>query len=204
MTRLETTTSYCLSDSYQPRLDNDFFDDTCIGGDAWQKEVYLHARKFADPASHVTDIGCGNGYKLVTYFADCVTFGFDLTPTVVWLNKTYPERTWLDTPLTSVPPIRGGLVISADVIEHLPEPNQLLNFVYQIRPDKIVLSTPERLRLQNLQTEWRADGPPVNPAHVREWSFDEFEEYVGSLFKIEEHFISNESQGTQCVVCSLV
>lgn len=203
MTRLETTTSYFLPSSYQSRLDNDFFDDTPLK-DEFQKEVYEHARMIADrhELDRVTDIGCGSAYKLLKNFYEFETVGVDLPSTIAWLRTVYPARGWYDSNF-AVPLPHSDLVICADVIEHVVDPDKLLRYIKEMQPVRFVLSTPERLMLKELQAEWREDGPPVNPAHVREWSFDEFEAYIGSWFKIEEHFISNESQGTQCVVCSL-
>lgn len=196
--------SYFLPESYCPRLDNEFFDDTPLR-DECQNEVYAHALHIfkKEHLRSVSDIGCGGAFKLIKYFPDTITTGFDLPPTVAWLEKLYPERAWLSCDLTSRPPVRGGLVISADVIEHLVNPDHLMGFIEAMQPDKVVLSTPERLRLEKLQSEWREDGPPVNPCHVREWSYREFYNYVASWFAVDEHFISNETQATQVVVCSL-
>jgi len=47
------------------------------------------------------------------------------------------------------------------------------------------------------------DGPPKNPAHVREWSFAEFHAYIAPWFHIEHYFISCAAQGTQCLLCTL-
>ena len=59
-------------------------------------------------------------------------------------------------------------------------------------------STPDR----NLLRVGTHDGPPANPAHVREWSFAEFHAYIAQSFRIEEHFISCAAQGTQCLLCT--
>ena len=81
--------SYCLPLGYVERPDNDFFDDTCIAGDAWQKEVYEAAVTVANASNAITvaDVGCGNGYKLVHNFPSLFTVGYDLEPTVNWLRN---------------------------------------------------------------------------------------------------------------------
>ena len=184
---------YCIKDGYKPRLWNRFFDDTPLK-DEWQKEVYVKAREIADRNSlrSVLDIGTGSGFKLLKYFGDMETLGIDLPRTVAWLKRTYPQRNWTDQ---FAPRTGFDLVICADVIEHIPDPDQVLNLIEQCRPRFAVISTPDRALLKR-----GLDGPPGNKAHVREWAFTEFGQYVGRRFAVCEHFISNYEQSTQVVV----
>src|SRR5262245_30406221 len=184
---------YCIKDGYKPRLSNRYFDDTPLT-DEWQKEVYEKARELADlhGLSSVLDIGTGSGFKLLKYFGDKDTLGMDVPRTVSWLKQTYPDRNWTD----QREPVPGyQLVICADVIEHVPDPDQLLDLIAQCNPHFSVISTPDRAMLTRGQ-----DGPPGNKAHVREWTFDEFEHYISRRFKISEHYISNLDQRTQLIV----
>ena len=199
------TSRYYIFDGYVERLNNLQHDDRGLT-DGYQKEVYEHAKALADwlKVTHVLDIGCGSGYKLLKNFSDYVTFGFELEPNLSWLIQNYPQRHWLQSDLDLPSPVQGGLLICSDVIEHIPDPDRLMRFIASVEPQKIVLSTPEREMLEKLQhPHWVKNGPPVNPAHVREWSFKEFEIYVHTWFDIDEHFISNAQQGTQCLVASL-
>jgi hypothetical protein len=184
---------YCIKDGYKARLKNQFFDDTRLK-DEWQKEVYEKARAIVDlyGLNSVLDIGTGSGYKLLKYFSDKQTLGMDLVRTVTWLKRTYPDRIWTDK---NEPHPGFDIVICADVIEHVPEPDQLVDLIQNCNPRFSVISTPDRSLLTRGQ-----DGPPGNKAHVREWTFDEFAQYLGRRFKIIEHFISNEKQRTQVVV----
>ena len=61
----------------------------------------------------------------------------------------------------------------------------------------IGLSTPDRSKMS-----FRSNiGPPINTSHVREWSKDEFEEYISNNFRIvisevvdfQDHYIIAES-----------
>jgi len=68
---------------------------------------------------------------------------------------------------------RDGILIAADVIEHLKDPMPLLRALREcMRTAKLALiSTPERDLLHGPEHM----GPPVNEAHIREWNRAEFE-----------------------------
>jgi hypothetical protein len=186
---------YFIKQDYEIRPENAFFDDTTLT-DEYQDEVYQHARLIADRDSltSVCDIGCGSGFKLLKYFHEQETLGMDLPPTVAWLNATYPDRRWCDT-LFEQSTINGyDLAIASDVIEHLVNPDTLLDFIERSQFKRAIISTPERDKL----TKGR-NGPPHNRHHVREWNSAEFLSYIGSRFKIEAHRVSKA--GTQFVEC---
>jgi SAM-dependent methyltransferase len=186
---------YCIKDGYRARLKNRFFDDTPLK-DEWQNEVYAKARALVDERGYtsVLDIGTGSGFKLLKYFADKDTLGIDLPRTVAWLKRTYPNRNWSDR---FEPQIGYDVVICADVIEHIPDPDQVLDLIAQCRPQIAVISTPDRALLKR-----GLDGPPGNKAHVREWAFSEFAQYIGRRFRVLEHFISNSVQSTQVIIAA--
>lgn len=188
---------YCIKDGYQHRTDPVFFDDTPFK-DEFQDSVYSHARLLADffGFNSVLDVGTGSGYKLLKYFRGKHTLGIDLPRTVAWLREAYPERQWK----TFGPPALGyQLLICSDVIEHLQNPDGLLNWIEVAAPNLIVLSTPDR----SLMAGHLQDGPPHNLSHVREWSFEEFRAYIGRRFDVATHEISNREQMTQMMVCRL-
>jgi hypothetical protein len=192
--------NFFLHDAYRARSQKVLFDDTA-NTDQWQREVYqfahtVHARR---RLGLVCDLGCGSGYKLVTYFKGIPTIGIDLPNTCAYLRKTYPDKEWREFDPTYIPAEPIDLLIAADVIEHLVDPDEFLNYITRLVPKYIVMSTPDR----NLLGKSNYSGPPANPGHVREWSFNEFHAYIETFFQIEKHFISNAEQGTQCVLCSL-
>ena len=191
--------NYFIHDGYQTRLENQYFDDTPSTNES-QLEVYLYAKEIADREnlSSVCDIGCGSAYKLLEHFGNLRTIGIDLPKTCAWLRKRYPDRQWLESDFCTTPEVDVDLVIAADVIEHLAEPDQLLAYITRLQPRFVVLSTPDR----NLLRNGTHNGPPSNPAHVREWNFSEFEVYIRHHFEVLDHFISSAPQATQCVVCS--
>ena len=188
--------NYFIKEGYKVRLENMFYNDTNMK-DEWQKEVYEYARfQFnLQNLKSVWDIGTGSGYKLLKNFGDVKTLGTDLTPTVNWLRATYPNRDWSD----SFEVFHGyDMIICSDVIEHIPDPDPLLDTIEQANPKLIVFSTPERMLFQKGH-----DGPPDNVCHVREWTLEEFGQYIDSRFQVLDHFISNHAQATQCLLAKL-
>lgn len=185
---------YYIKETYIHRDHVNFFDDT-NNTDAWQKEVYEYALALCikNDFKSVMDIGTGSAFKLLKYFSEYDTLGIDLPKTIEWLNFTYPHRRWS----SDFSPKQGfDIIIASDVIEHLLDPDDLLNMIIECAPKFIILSTPDRDTLPRKSV----DGPPVNGAHVREWSFEEFYEYVSSKFNVIDHFISNKAQATQVVL----
>jgi hypothetical protein len=192
--------NYFIHNGYQHRSAAEFFDDTS-NKDLFQLEVYKFAREVSEREGFkvICDIGCGSGYKLVSEFSSqrFKTIGLDLPPTCAWLRQQYPDRLWMECDFQTRPDIKPDLVIASDVIEHLVNPDELLDYISALAARAIVFSTPER----NLIRKGTHNGPSHNPAHVREWNFTEFQAYIDSRFEVLDHFISNSGQWTQCVLC---
>lgn len=189
--------NYYIHSGYSSRFQNDFFDDMSNEGQ-WQQEVYRYAAELAADLrlTTVCDVGCGSGFKLLKYLGHLDTIGVDTEQTVQLLRAKYPERVW-HAGFSTQPAEAIDLAIASDVIEHLPDPDELMRYLGRLRPKRILLSTPDR----DLLRAGTYNGPPANPAHVREWNFAEFRAYVASYFELDEHFISFAAQCTQCVLC---
>lgn len=171
-----------------------YFDDTGLT-DEWQREVYEYAKSIvvANSYKDIVDFGCGSGYKLIKYFDNFNTVGIDLPNTVSYLTKKYPNKTWQD----SLKAVHCDIFIASDVIEHLEDPDMLIDFIKTCKPKEIIISTVDR----NLVASGApyCYGPPANPSHVREWTFNEFYSYISSAFNILEHKIVNAIQATQMI-----
>lgn len=190
--------NYYIHDGYQHRKDAPNY--SAPGKDhAWQLEVYQFAREVCDREGlqWVCDIGCGSAVKLMKYFQELNTIGIEVSETCQYLRRRWPNRPWMVADSNVPPSFPIEMVIAADVIEHLSDPDDLLLYVEKLRPRYVVISTPDR----NLLRFGTHDGPPLNPTHIREWSFAEFHAYIDSRFEIEEHFISFPAQATQCILC---
>lgn len=158
----------------------------------YQIEIYEYAKKIFSliGGERILDIGCGTAYKTKKYFDNEDFIGLEIEPMLTYLRKRYPNNIWLDGRSEKVPPGYFSLVICADVIEHIVDPDNILNFIEEIDFNYCIISTPDRDSL-NLREGKKWDnykGPPRNTSHIREWSFKEFGEYIGSRFDIVAHF----------------
>jgi SAM-dependent methyltransferase len=191
------SSEYEIRAGYSHRRAYHYFDDR-TNTDMWQREVYQRAADImrAERMRSIVDVGCGSAFKLVTLLAEFETVGVDVSPTYEWLLERYPERRWVKSFTPEASRLTADLVICADVIEHVLDPDALLNYLSSIKPRILILSSPDRDLLYG-RHQW---GPPSNPSHVREWNFAEFEAYVARHFEIVEHVISNREQFTQMIV----
>lgn len=195
------TDNYFLPSGYSIRAENAFFDDTKLK-DEWQREVYLYASNVmkVEGLKTVCDLGCGSGFKLIEYLGDFDTIGIDLEPTVAFLRTHYPNRVWKEADLEATDVAPADVVICADVIEHVLDPDKMVRFIKRLAKKYAVISTPDRNLVYPDGSSFLR-GPPRNECHVREWSFDEFARYLSQEFTIIDHHVSNALQGTQLALC---
>ncbi len=165
-------------------------------------EVYLHALGLMKKHNFksVIDIGCGSAYKLITYFEEYQTVGLELPVNVEILKERYPEKRWEVCNLTKDPELSTDVVICSDVIEHLVDPDELITFIKTIDFKYLVISTPDRSLIHK---PWKVKyyGPPKNKAHIREWTFHEFNKYLSLHFNVIDHRVTNLGQYTQMAIC---
>jgi len=192
------TSQYCIPAGYKHRTRNRRYDDA-PNTDQYQNEVYQAASEYLASlgGGRVYDIGCGSAYKLMKFFARDETVGFDLPETVAFLKRTYPDRDWAISKLDEPPRESCDALICSDVVEHIIDPDELMNFLADIDFKKLFLSTPDRDLVYGANNL----GPPLNKAHCREWNFTEFATYASQWFAVDEHFVANREQSTQLIVC---
>jgi 2-polyprenyl-3-methyl-5-hydroxy-6-metoxy-1,4-benzoquinol methylase len=197
-TRLQPHKLFGIKPGYHHAIKVEFFDDTPYK-DEWQRSVYELAASLAaklDKPS-VIDVGCGSAYKLVHMLGQYEIAGIEVEPTYSWLKKTYPQHKWLLFDETKPSLLKSDIIICSDVIEHIEDPDSLLDFLQDIDFQYLVLSTPER----DSKLGKNDYGPPENLAHYREWNQYEFKDYVRGWFAIEEQKILNDKSITQVLVC---
>jgi len=199
--------NYFMKPTYQARTEYLPDDHTHNGEDHCQEEVYQAAANLVPQcaAKVVADVGCGSGVKVLQYFPNLYTIGFEVEPNFSCVTSRYPDKKWYygdfsfpdDLPFCDI-------IVCADVIEHLTDPDQLLNWLRRLDFKYLVISTPDKDMLPRYQQppEQSQSGPPVNPHHVREWSFAELEQYIGQYFKIERHFHNKIEWMAQVIIAT--
>lgn len=184
--------NYCISSPYRVNAHPKHYVDL-NEKDRWQDEVYqyAHTQMTSSQSSSIVDVGCGSGYKLMKYFRAFETVGYETEPCLSFLRRTYPDRTWVASgeseksfPVQQI--TQCDIVICSDVIEHIVDPDSLIRFLLSLEWKWLILSTPDREVLRGMKQygEKAWTGPPVNPAHVREWTFQEFSTYLSKHFEI--------------------
>ena len=88
----------------------------------------------------------GSGYKLVHYLGQYDTTDFEVPKTLEFLRGIYPERKWISAPFSDRSHPAADLVISSDVIEHVVDPDELMDFLVSLTRKWLVISTPDRRR----------------------------------------------------------
>ena len=146
--------------------------------DEGQDEVYLYAKEIAikNNYKNIIDIGCGSGFKLMKYFSDYNTIGYEVEPSITFLKSKYPDRVWVNSGESEISfnykdKYECDIIICADVIEHIQNPDNLC----------------KSERFKNIYGN-SYYGPPVNTSHVREWTYKELIEYLSKHFNIKESF----------------
>ena len=198
---------YCIYEGYNHRTE--FV--TCeqvMHTDEFQNEVYHEARKLCVGNGYKTvlDIGCGSAFKLVKHFRDKKITGLELEPNLSFIKNKYPLYDFRESDFSNPPKEEFDLIICSDVVEHVLDPDELLGFISKINFKHLVISTPERDTIQKLQRGfgWNVHphGPPHNLMHMREWSFDEFEQYISCFFNIDRQFMTPIQKECQVVIAS--
>ena len=188
--------NYCIQKNYIHRPDNKHW-DASNSKDKWQNHVYKKCKQIADEynLNTILDIGCGSAFKLMKYFSNYDTYGCEIEPALSFIKNKYPNRKWYESDFLTIPKKEIDLIISSDVIEHLPNPDLLIKYIKNFNIKFLVISTPVRNPMYE-------NGPPKNETHCREWSVKEFNEYISYNFPIIEHIeYTTNIQHTQLVIC---
>jgi len=171
------------------------------------KEPYKYAARLMQEHSlkSVIDVGCGLAAKLVTYIVPVAkrVVGVDTNETISILKNKYPKVCWkvADFEKFTNPVAENfDLLICVDVIEHMEDPDKLLDFIKRQTTESttVLITTPDRFN-------WEPNGPPPNKRHVREWTLSEFKNYLKkSGFKVNKAFhVSNLERITIVAVCKV-
>ncbi|HLV24286.1 MAG TPA: methyltransferase domain-containing protein [Moheibacter sp.] len=190
---------YGITPAYNHRKEYTYLDKT-ESTDEWQKEVYEYAQNFMLKNNYkkVVDFGCGSGFKMMKYFQNFESVGVEVEETYKFLVENHPDQKWYNADKLNTEILETDLVICADVIEHVLNPDEFLDSLNKIKFKHLIISTPDRLTLHGSFHF----GPPKNPFHIREWTCREFRKYLSKYYRIELQQITNFNQATQMVVCT--
>lgn len=187
--------NYFVKEGYRTNENPSFYNDSLEDSSYYQLEVYEYiASLFGQhKISSVLDVGCGMATKLRDYILPhCADItGLDSEHAISQCRKLYEFGRWDAVDLEDSAFVLHDsydLIICADVIEHLKDPDNLLRIIKSGTQAQslVVLSTPER----DLRRGFDDTGPPENTAHVREWNENEFRSYLSARqFKIEHYDI---------------
>ena len=154
---------------------------------SYQVAVYKFARKLIKEKKlkNILDIGCGYGLKLKKFILPVCQdiVGIDQQHAISFCKENYKFGMWcvdnIENPKLKLKR-KFDLIISSDVIEHLVDPDKLLEYIKRFcyKNTIIILSSPER----DIVRGKYSFGPPENKAHVREWNKREFYNYIKSKY----------------------
>ena len=194
--------NYFIKDGYACNLDKTgnpipYINDE-YSGMIFQVQVYEYARKIIklNGLQSILDVGCGFGAKLekIIYPVCQDIVGVDVEHAISYCKEKYQFGDWviddIEFPQKKLDN-QFDMIISSDVIEHLVNPDKLLEYIrhYCHAHTHIIISTPERDRISNQNPL----GPPRNQTHVREWNMSELHSYFRSRgFSITNHILVGE------------
>lgn len=156
---------------------------------------YWFARRFASGKT-VLDAACGTGYgsALLAETAQAVA-GVDIARDAVEYAREHfgsPKVRFAQADCLTLPFPDGrfDLVAAFEIIEHLDNPEAFLAELRRVLDPAglLILSTPNRLYYTD-------DRQEVNPFHVREFSYPEFEEILRPLFPHRAILFENHVAG---------
>lgn len=151
----------------------------------YQYHVYRWAAELIEAAelNSVLDVGCGPGVKLRSLLAPvCADIeGIDQRSAIDAAMKCGAPGKFTEVDLDNPGAIRPwrtfDLIVCADVVEHLIDPDPMLRMILGFchHETLVLFSTPDRARLHG-----RACMASEKPEHVREWTHPEFKRLLSS------------------------
>lgn len=146
----------------------------------------------ANPVERVLEIGIGEGFisgYLSERFPEKSFAGVDLSEDdIARLRRLFPR---IDARAGSAydlgfPAGRFDLVVCAEVLEHLDEPDRALAEIQRLAPRRVILSVPHEpfFMLSNLLAGKNVTRLGNDPEHINHWSTSSFRRLVEGRFDV--------------------
>lgn len=164
-----------------------------------QEGYFLVLNKYVSAGDKILDVGFGLGYgmNILAIKAEEV-YGVDVDQKVydyckeTLLNKNpkIKELSIYDGYNIKYPDNYFDVVTCMDVIEHVEDYNRLIREMLRVSKNGVFLNTPNR------RPEYtNEDGTPKNFWHLREWSYEEFNEIIKKHGTPDWNFINGPYDG---------
>lgn len=164
-----------------------------------QESYFLALNKYVHEGDTVLDVGFGLGYgmNILSIKAGAV-HGIDVdqkvydycTETLIGRNPKISKISLYDGYNLDYPDNFFDVVTCGDVIEHVEDYNRLIKELLRVSKRGVFLNTPNR------RPEYtNPDGTPKNYWHLREWSFEEFDEIIKKHGTPDWNFINGHYDG---------
>jgi len=156
------------------------------------------SKNYVRHGDSVLDVGFGLGYglEIMSEKADSLS-GLEIDRRAVArmknssINPKIVALKHFDGYSLPFPERSFDVVTCIDVIEHVTDYMRLLTNLCNVARRNVIISTPNR-RPENTNPE----GKPRNPWHIREWSFEEFDQVLKQLGKkVEWNFLNGPWDG---------
>lgn len=173
------------------------------GTDDWLRYHADHTQRYRFftsryPNASVLDMACGVGYGsfMISNSGAKEVLGIDISDEAILFAKNNYQNTNLDfqlLDLSDVPKLgrRFDLVISFETIEHLPNPERLVEVANVVlNPGgRFVCSTPNKAKYSGSGI--------FNPYHVSELFYQDFQSLFAKYFRLERQYHQTESLSFQ-------
>lgn len=137
-------------------------------------------------ANVILDAGCGEGFganRLLEKYPDAEITGVDLSfNALVAARQISPQMDTTQTSVTSLPFAAGrfDLVLSLEVLEHLPDPAAAIREYKQVANRYLLLSVPNEPVFRTLRM---LEGNDIlkwgdHPEHIQHWNFITFTRFL--------------------------
>ncbi len=141
--------------------------------------------------SDIHEIGCGEGHlsAIISRIPNARVRASDFSSKIIkTATQTYPSITFQVRDIYNLDPVHDSacLILCCEVLEHLKDPEKVLNLVSKISKKYVLLSVPREplWRAMNV-TRWNYLKQRGNtPGHIQHWSKSSFLKMLNKYFEI--------------------